>query len=176
MKARGPEFECIWEIQSPASLPEPVSLKMQDAYSALHELLGPINIKRMDPNAAGIAKRERTCYLCAFPGNLAFRADGSYSGPGSICFYGPGGVGATLDECLERVVTAVKLFCGCVAVNPPEPIYGPVRAAERVSLYGQLQPAIDKADKLSLAMEHVLGRVPIDWPQQRALEPVEVTR
>jgi hypothetical protein len=162
-----------WEITTPEDLPEPLADGLKRGHAALVKSFGPIVVARMDPTAHGRRNREGTLYFLRFPGNMSIRQDGRYNGPGSICFYGPGGVGPTLDACLESAISSVSYLRGGIVVNPPEGVYGPVVARASIGLYGEWHEAINKIGKLTLAMAHAIGRIPLDWPDTPDLEPVE---
>lgn len=170
---REPEYVTAWETTTPEEPKEQIPFYLLAGFQALQELMGPITLRRIDPLPVAIAKRERTFYQLHYRDNLSFRMDGTYSGPFSICFYGPGGRGDTLDHCIINAISEIEYFRGCTLVNPPIGVYGPVKALKSLSLRGEMRPEIDRSEDLELAMKHVLGRVPMDWPLHRRLEPME---
>lgn len=163
-----PDFKTAWEITTPQPLPEPIPLFLIPAYQCLIDTFGPLTIRRIDPLPH--KTDERTFYQVLFPETLAFRQDGTWNGPGSVSFYGPGGVAGCLDQAIVSAFEGIGYFRGCLVVKPSRPVFGPVRARAGVSLSGKSYDAIDRKEDFDLAMDHVIGRVPKDWPIHSKLE------
>lgn len=167
-----PHYQTAWQCfirSATGPWPEVLPLFLLPGIQCLLDLLGEFQVSRVDP-LPNAPIGERTFYILKYAENLAFRKDESYSGLGSVAFYGPGSMGDTLDQLFVRAINEIQYFHGCILVNPPEPIFGPVVSPGRIDIYGKSREPIEEREKLKLAMEHSLGRVPIDWPIHSKLE------
>ncbi len=166
-----PDFKTAWEVISPEPLPETLPLFLFPAYQSLIDSFGSLTVRRIDPLPHKLPS-ERTFYQVCFHDTLAFRTDGTWNGPHSVSFHGPGGHGYSLGQAMISAFDGIAYFRGCIAVKPPRGIFGPVYAHPGTSLYGKPTEAIHKREDFELAMAHVIGRVPADWPIHSKLEEV----
>lgn len=166
-----PDYELAWAITTPEILPELIYPDLLSGLAAMADMVGPLRIVRNNPLPHAVARGEcLPVYILQFRDTLSIRVDGTWDGPDSICFYGPGGFGNTLDSCVESAIKEISYREGGIVVVPPRGIYGPVRGPAGVNLYGEPKAAIDRRDDLNLAMEHAIGRIPKDWRQHPKLE------